>query len=123
MSTTSGLWAAAACTTSLTRPTTSTTSIPSARRRPASASAKTWWSSQRSTRTARDTRSSMQPPDTRLVDTEGHRALVGDLAEQLTHELANRLAVARLTAEVLGGHPDLPPALAERVSTVVSATG
>ncbi|MCU1485346.1 MAG: sensor hybrid histidine kinase [Actinomycetia bacterium] len=51
-----------------------------------------------------------------------HRELVGELAEHLSHDLANRLAVARLTAEVLANRPDLPDDLAERVATVVRAT-
>src|SRR3954467_11365782 len=108
MSTTSGRRASAAVTTSATRPTTWTTSSPSASSRPASASTKTWWSSQSRTLTALDTRSSMQPADVERRDVrelDAHRQLVGELAEQLSHDLANRLAVARLTAEVLANRP------------------
>ena len=54
---------------------------------------------------------------------EGQLELVGEVAALLAHDLANRLAVARLTAEVLGNRPDLPGDLADRVATVVKATG
>jgi FixJ family two-component response regulator len=66
----------------------------------------------------------MQPAD-RGAGTDAavaaHRELVGELAEQLAHGLANRMAVARLTAEVLATQSDLPEGLAARVATVVRA--
>ncbi|MCU1374682.1 MAG: hypothetical protein JWO68_1968, partial [Actinomycetia bacterium] len=68
----------------------------------------------------------MQPAEVgrdHIAELEAHRQLVGELAEQLSHDLANRLAVARLTAEVLANRPDLPADLADRVATVVNATG
>lgn len=55
-------------------------------------------------------------------DDRGQLELVGEVAGLLAHDLANRLAVARLTAEVLGNRPDLPGDLADRVATVVKAT-
>ncbi|MCU1378314.1 MAG: ATP-binding region ATPase domain protein [Acidimicrobiales bacterium] len=67
----------------------------------------------------------MQPAEAdrdHAAELEAHRQLVGELAEQLAHDLANRLAVARLTAEVLANRPDLPADLADRVATVVTAT-
>ena len=67
----------------------------------------------------------MQPAEVEDGDVAAvaaHRELVGELAEHLSHDLANRLAVARLTAEVLANRPDLPGDLAERVATVVRAT-
>src|SRR5205809_836669 len=72
-----------------------------------------------------DVSSSMHPADVERRDVrelDAHRQLVGELAEQLSHDLANRLAVARLTAEVLANRPDLPDDLAARVATVVHAT-
>lgn len=67
----------------------------------------------------------MQGADSRDDDrgADGQLELVGEVAALLAHDLANRLAVARLTAEVLGNRPDLPGDLAERVATVVKATG
>ena len=62
----------------------------------------------------------MQPAD--ADGDHRHLELVGELAGMLAHDLANRLAVARLTAEVLGNRPDLPGDLADRVATVVTAT-
>ena len=67
----------------------------------------------------------MQPAEVQHGNETGvaaHRELVGELAEHLAHDLANRLAVARLTAEVLANRPDLPGDLADRVATVVRAT-
>lgn len=65
----------------------------------------------------------MQPADAERRDLDAHHRLVGELAERVTHDLANRLAVARLTAEVLANRGDLPGDLAGRVATVVQATG
>lgn len=67
----------------------------------------------------------MQGADSRDDDcgADGQLELVGEVAALLAHDLANRLAVARLTAEVLGNRPDLPGDLADRVATVVKATG
>jgi CheY-like chemotaxis protein len=67
----------------------------------------------------------MQPAEVEHGDVAAvtaQRELVGELAEQLSHDLANRLAVARLTAEVLANRSDLPGDMADRVATVVRAT-
>ena len=53
---------------------------------------------------------------------DAHLKLLGELAEHVTHDLANRLAVARLTAELLVSRPDVPPEIAERLASVVTAT-
>src|SRR5437899_1080908 len=118
MSTTSGRVEPMPSTASATLPATPTTSMPSPVRSPASASAKTWWSSHTKTRTAFDTCSSMQPetppPDLR-------RELVGRLADGVAHDAANLLAVARLVGESLVTRDDLPADVVAKLTTLTKA--
>lgn len=53
---------------------------------------------------------------------DAHLQLLGELTGHVTHDLANRLAVARLTAELLASRADVPQELAERLRAVVAAT-